>query len=289
MNNLYLNSSMNVKKIFINSILFITLSFWISSCSTPKDVAYFQGIQNAEVFTVAAANEKAIKVEPFDKLSIIVSSQNPALAQMFNLPVYSNSYVNKSSTIGGADYRNYNVGYNEGIAGFTVSAEGTIDYPLLGVIKVEGMTRNELAAFIKGEIMGKGLIKDPIVTVEFLNVGVSVLGEVTRPGRYDLNTDLITIVEALSLAGDLTIQGRRENVTVIRKEGDKVQTYLVDLTNTNDMLNSPAYYLKQGDVVYVEPNNIRKRQTTNNGNNIMNVSFWLSVASLLTTAAVLLK
>lgn len=280
---------MNVKKIFINSILFITLSFWISSCSTPKDVAYFQGIQNAEVFTVAAANEKAIKVEPFDKLSIIVSSQNPALAQMFNLPVYSNSYVNKSSTIGGADYRNYNVGYNEGIAGFTVSAEGTIDYPLLGVIKVEGMTRNELAAFIKGEIMGKGLIKDPIVTVEFLNVGVSVLGEVTRPGRYDLNTDLITIVEALSLAGDLTIQGRRENVTVIRKEGDKVQTYLVDLTNTNDMLNSPAYYLKQGDVVYVEPNNIRKRQTTNNGNNIMNVSFWLSVASLLTTAAVLLK
>lgn len=280
---------MNVKKIFINSILFITLSFWISSCSTPKDVAYFQGIQNAEVFTVAAANEKAIKVEPFDKLSIIVSSQNPALAQMFNLPVYSNSYVNKSSTIGGADYRNYNVGYNEGIAGFTVSAEGTIDYPLLGVIKVEGMTRNELAAFIKGEIMGKGLIKDPIVTVEFLNVGVSVLGEVTRPGRYDLNTDLITIVEALSLAGDLTIQGKRENVTVIRKEGDKVQTYLVDLTNTNDMLNSPAYYLKQGDVVYVEPNNIRKRQTTNNGNNIMNVSFWLSVASLLTTAAVLLK
>lgn len=280
---------MNVKKTFINSILFITLSFWISSCSTPKDVAYFQGIQNAEVFTVAAANEKAIKVEPFDKLSIIVSSQNPALAQMFNLPVYSNSYVNKSSTIGGADYRNYNVGYNEGIAGFTVSAEGTIDYPLLGVIKVEGMTRNELAAFIKGEIMGKGLIKDPIVTVEFLNVGVSVLGEVTRPGRYDLNTDLITIVEALSLAGDLTIQGRRENVTVIRKEGDKVHTYLVDLTNTNDMLNSPAYYLKQGDVVYVEPNNIRKRQTTNNGNNIMNVSFWLSVASLLTTAAVLLK
>lgn len=280
---------MNVKKIFINSILFITLSFWISSCSTPKDVAYFQGIQNAEVFTVAAANEKAIKVEPFDKLSIIVSSQNPALAQMFNLPVYSNSYVNKSSTIGGADYRNYNVGYNEGIAGFTVSAEGTIDYPLLGVIKVEGMTRNELAAFIKGEIMGKGLIKDPIVTVEFLNVGVSVLGEVTRPGRYDLNTDLITIVEALSLAGDLTIQGKRENVTVIRKEGDKVHTYLVDLTNTNDMLNSPAYYLKQGDVVYVEPNNIRKRQTTNNGNNIMNVSFWLSVASLLTTAAVLLK
>lgn len=280
---------MNAKKIFINSILFVTLSFLISSCSTPKDVAYFQGIQNAEVFEVATTADKAIKVEPFDKLSIIVSSQNPALAQIFNLPVYTNSHVSKSSTIGGADYRNYNVGYSEGISGFTVSAEGTIDYPILGVIKVEGMTRNELAAFIKGEIIGKGLIKDPIVTVEFLNVGVSVLGDVSRPGRYDLNTDVITIVEALSLAGDLTIQGKRENVTVIRREGDKVQTYLVNLTDTKDMLNSPAYYLKQGDVVYVEPNSIRKRQTTNNGNNIMNVSFWLSVASLLTTAAVLLK
>ena len=280
---------MKAKKIFVKSILFIILSFWISSCSTPKDVAYFQGIQNAEVLTVASAADKAIKVEPFDKLSIIVSSQNPALSHIFNLPVYSNSHVSKSSTMGEIDYRNYNVGYSEGISGFTVSAEGTIDYPVLGVLKVEGMTRNELAAFIKGEIMGKGLIKDPVVTVEFLNVGVSVLGEVVKPGRYDLNTDVITIVEALSLAGDMTIQGKRENVTVIRKDGDKVQTYLVNLSNAKEMLSSPAYYLKQGDVIYVEPNNIRKRQTTNNGNNVTNISFWLSVASLLTTAAVLFK
>lgn len=280
---------MNAKKIFIRSILFITLILCISSCSTPKDVAYFQGIQNAEVLEVASASDKAIKVQPFDKLSIIVSCQNPALAQIFNLPVYSNSHVSRSSTIVDADYRNYNVGYNDGISGFTVSAEGTIDYPALGVLKVEGMTRNELAAFIKGEIMGKGLIKDPVVTVEFLNVGVSVLGEVVRPGRYDLNTDVITIVEALSLAGDMTIQGQRENVKVIRKDGDKVQTYVVDISDAKGMLKSPAYYLKQGDVVYVEPNNIRKRQTTTNGNNVLNVSFWLSVASLLTTAAVLLK
>ncbi|MDE6636887.1 MAG: polysaccharide biosynthesis/export family protein, partial [Muribaculaceae bacterium] len=170
-----------------------------------------------------------------------------------------------------------------------VSAEGTIDFPILGVLKVEGMTRNELAAFIKGEIMGRGQLKDPVVTVEFINTGVSVLGEVERPGRYDLNSDVLTIVEALSLAGDLTIQGQRENIKVLRQNGDKIQEITVDITDTKKLLQSPAYYLKQGDVVYVEPNNLRKRQTRVNSNNVLNVSFWLSVASLLTTAAVLFK
>lgn len=278
-------------KVTIKSILSgIILGGLISSCAAPKHVAYFQGVENAEVLEVAAAADKAIKVEPYDKLSIIVSSKNPALAQMFNLHVFTNSHVEKDGANGtGSEFRNYNVGYSDGINGFTVSAEGTIDYPVLGVIKVAGMTRNELAAFIKGEIMGRGLIKDPIVTVEFLNVGVSVLGEVKNPGRYDLNTDVLTIVEALSLAGDMTIQGKRDNVMVVRRDGDKVQTYIVDITNAKDMLQSPAYYLKQGDVVYVEPNGMRKRQSTANGTNMTNVSFWLSVASLLTTAAVLFK
>lgn len=280
---------MKVKKILNSTLLCAFFACLVSSCSTPKNVAYFQDVTNAEILEIAGSSEKAIKVEPYDKLSIIVSSQSAGLSQIFNLPVYSNSHVNKSGTIDAADFRAYNVGYSEGITGYTVSAEGTIDFPVLGVIKVEGMTRNELAAFIKGEIVGKGLIKDPIVTVEFLNVGISVLGEVSKPGRYDLNVDRLTLVEAISLAGDLGIQGKRENITVIRRAGDNVQTYVVDITNAKEMLKSPAYYLKQGDVVYVEPNDIRKRQTTNNGNNVTNVSFWLSVASLLTTAAVLLK
>lgn len=281
---------MEVKKIFNSTILFPVLACLIASCSTPKNVAYFQGVQDAEVIEIAASADKEIKVQPHDKLSITVSSKNPVLSQMFNLHVFTNTHAEQSASNGtGSQFRDYNVGYSNGINGFTVSAEGTIDYPVLGVIKVEGMTRNELAAFIKGEIMGRGLINDPVVTVEFLNVGVSVLGEVKEPGRYDLNSDVITLIEAISLAGDMTIQGRRENVMVIRRAGDQVQTYVVDLTNAKEMLKSPAYYLKQGDVIYVEPNNIRKRQTTNNGNNLMNLSFWISVASLLTTAAVLLK
>ena len=281
---------MNIKLLIKSTFTLLVLVCLATSCSAPKNISYFQGAENAEVFEIAAVQNKVIKIEPFDKLSIIVSCKDPALSQVFNLHVFTNSHAQKSGVNGtNSQFRDYNVGYSDGINGFTVSADGTIDYPVLGKIKIAGMTREELSGFIKGELMGRGLIKDPVVTVEFLNVGVSVLGEVKDPGRYDLNADVLTIVEALSLAGDMTIQGNRENVKVVRKDGDKVQTYIVDLTDAKKLLESPVYYLKQGDVVYVEPNAMRKRQSTANGTNFTNVSFWLSVASLLTTAAVLLK
>ena len=279
---------MNIRKTYKGMLCVVGMMCLLASCSTPKNVAYMQGAQNAEIFEIAAAQTKAIKVEPFDKLSIIVTSKDPVLAQMFNLPVFTNSHVQRSSP-NGAPLLEYNVGYNEGITGYTVSAEGTIDFPVLGTLKVAGMTRSELCGFIKGELMGRGLLKDPVVTVEFLNVGVSLLGEVNHPGRYDLNADALTLVEAISLAGDLTINGQRENVKVLRKEGDSVQTFMVDLTDPKGIMNSPVYYLKQGDIIYVEPNSIRKRQTIANGNSVTNVSFWISVASLLTSAAILFK
>lgn len=271
------------------SILYLLLATCLlASCSTPKNVAYMQGMGNNEVIEIVAKESMAIKVRPYDKLSIIVTCKDPALAQMFNMPVYANNHVSRTSP-NGVDFRNYNVSYSEGLTGYTVSEKGTIDFPVLGVIKIEGMTRSELCGFIKGEIMGRGLIKDPQVNVEFLNVGVSLIGEVNRPGRYDLNADVISLVDAIALAGDLTIQGKRTNVKVMRKNGDKIETYIVDLTDSKSLANSPAFYLAQGDIVYVEPNDVRKRQSTANGNNITNVSFWLSVASLLTSAAILFK
>lgn len=280
---------MTNKSTLNGTLLVLVLALIASSCTTPKNITYFQGTENAEVFDIAVAENKAIKVEPFDKLSITVTCMDPSLASMFNLNIISNSSAQRTGYNGSNSYRDYSVGYSDGINGFTVSADGTIDYPVLGKIKVEGMTRNELAAFIKGEIIGRGLIKDPIVTVEFLNVGVSILGEVNSPGRFDMNVDVLTIVDAITLARDLTIQGNRNNIKVLRKDGDKLQTYVVDITDTKNLVNSPAYYLKQGDIIYVEPNDIRKRQTTNNGNSVLNVSFWVSVASLLTSAAILFK
>ena len=281
---------MKIKSIFKGAVCVLVAACMATSCSTPKDITYFQGAQDAEIFEIAALQPSQIKLQPHDKLSITVNCKDPALAQMFNLNVFTNSVSQKAGYSGtGSQYRNYDVGYSDGIQGFTVSPEGTIDYPVLGKIKVEGMTRSELAAFIKGEIMGRGLIKDPVVSVEFLNVGVSLMGEVVHPGRYDLNKDVLTIVEAISLAGDLSIYGKRQNVKVIRQKGNKVETFVVDLTDAKQLVNSPAYYLQQGDIVYVEPNNIRKRQTIANGNSVTNISFWISIASLLTSAAILFK
>lgn len=280
---------MKIKSIFRGTVAAFVAACLVASCSTPKNITYFQGTQDAEVLEIAAEADKEIKIQPYDKLSIMVTCKDPALAKMFNMNVYTNSTQQKSGLNGSDDFRDFGVAYSDGINGFTVAADGTIDYPILGKLKVEGMTRSTLAAFIKGEIMGRGLIKDPVVTVEFLNVGFSVLGEVRTPGRFDLNSDVITILEGISLAGDLNVVGQRQNVKVLRKEGNKVKTYIVDITDAKGLLNSPAYYLKQGDIIYVEPNDIRKRASIANGNNVTNISFWISIASLLTSAILLVK
>ncbi|MDE6342333.1 MAG: polysaccharide biosynthesis/export family protein [Muribaculaceae bacterium] len=279
---------MNLKKFLKSIFIAAGLLVMAGACSTPKNIAYFQDAQNAEIIQIMTSQNREIKVEPHDKLSIVIKSKDPALAQIFNLNVISNYTSHNTAYNGtGADVREYSLSTNEGISTYTVTPQGTIDFPVLGVLKVEGMTRSELAAYIKGEIVGRGLVKDPVVIVEFINTGVSILGEVAHPGRYDMNKDVLTLIEALSLAGDMTIQGKRENVMVLRQTGDTVQTFSIDLTDAKNLASSPAFYLKQGDVIYVEPNNFRKRQTTNNANNVMNASFWLSVASLVATVAVL--
>ena len=254
----------------------------LTGCSTPKDVAYFQDTVET---VIPISNPQQIRIEPNDKLSIIVKSVDSKLSNMFNLPIYTERVGRVSETVTGSDqsmlgsYTNL----SEGMSFYTVSPEGYIDFPVLGNLYVKGMTRSELAGFIKGELMGKDLVKDPIVTVEFLNLGVSIMGEVNSPGRYSIKEDQVNILEALSMAGDLTIQGKRENVAVLREESDGLHSYRVDLTNFQELAGSPAYYLKQGDIIYVEPNDIRKRETTNNGNNVLSTSFWISAAGLLTS------
>ncbi|MDR0657947.1 MAG: polysaccharide export protein, partial [Mediterranea sp.] len=149
------------------------------------------------------------------------------------------------------------------------------------------MSREEVAAFIKETLKSGNLINDPVVTVEFMNLSVSVMGEVNNPGRYNIDKDNITILDALSMAGDLTIHGIREKVLVQRNENGVQRTYEVNLCSAEQLYSSPVYYLQQNDVLYVEPNATKARQSTVNGNNIRSTSFWISLASLLTTITVL--
>ena len=220
-------------------------------------------------------------MRPEDKLSIIVNSRDPQLTDLFNLP-----YVTRQ--LGQSLREDYNAGTNSGVSGYTVDANGEIDFPVLGKIYVAGKTRQEIAETIKGELVKDNLVKDPVVTVEFMNLCISVLGEVNNPGRFGIDRDRVTVLDALGMAGDLTIYGNRNDVLVLRQEGEAQRVYTIDLTSGRQVYSSPAYYLQQNDVVYVKPNEVRARQSTVNGNNVRSTSFWISLASLLTSVAILI-
>lgn len=255
----------------------------IAGCSTPKNVTYFQDATPEAIITASQA--QPFKAKPGDKIIIIVKTRDAAVSALFNNPAFA--VRNNESTAAAGHINKYEPGVStsNSIAAYTVDNKGDIDFPVLGAIHVGGMSRAEIAGFIKGEIMGRELAKDPTVTVEFINSGVSVLGEVLTPGRIDFNKDYMTVTDALALAGDIKITGLRDNVKVLRNIDGKVHTYIVDLTDASKTVSSPAYYLQQDDVIYVEPNNVTKRETIANGNSATNISFWVSLASLLTTVA----
>lgn len=263
---------------------FFLLAVWATfSCSAPSHVTYFQDLRPGESEQkVIAATE--IKVRPGDKLSIIVNSRDPQLTQLFNLPYVTQQIgqVSASKSSGSVS------GSSQGISGYTVDEQGMIDFPVLGKLEIAGKNREEIAAFIKEELLSKNLVKDPVVTVEYMNLCISVLGEVNSPGRYSIDRDKVTLLDAISMAGDLTIYGKREKVLVLREEEGVQHVYGINLCSAEHLYTSPAYYLRQNDVVYVEPNNVRARQSTVNGNNVRSTSFWLSLASFLTTIGVLI-
>ncbi len=272
---------MNRQKILKRCLLLAACAALLSSCATPKEVVYFQDLQQTDG-TLAAVQAKEIRVRPDDKISIIVNSRDPQLTDLFNLPYISRQLGQTLRSVTST------YGQSQGVSGYTVDSEGNIDFPVLGKIHVEGMTREEIGRCIKDELIGQDLVKDPIVTVEFMNLTVSVMGEVAKPGRYAIERDRITILDALSMAGDLTIYGRRDAVMVQRMEGDTLQVYELNLVSGQDVYNSPAFYLQQNDLVYVAPNDVKVRESTVNGNNIRSTSFWISLGSLLTSVAVLI-
>ena len=246
-----------------------------SSCAAPQNIAYFQNkvVDQPEKID----KHSGIVIQPKDMLSIVVSSRNPELVVMFNLPVVS--YQAGSEVVQGS--------YNQRLMGYVVDNNGYIDFPVLGPIKVAGLTRWELSELIKGKLINDGYLTDAVVTVEFMNFKISVLGEVNSPGTYSIEGDKVTILQAISLAKDLTIFGLRENVSVVRERDGERTIYQVDLTNV-DLFNSPAYYLQQNDIVYVEPSKIRARQSTTDDKALRMTSIFVSSGSLLVSVATLI-
>lgn len=246
-----------------------------ASCATEKKISYFQDAQNADSAKIALPSPE-IRLRPEDKVSIVVNCMDAELTTLFNLP-YITRYV------GGQVTTNMS-GSGHGVSCYIIDQDGNIDFPVLGPIHIAGMTRNEVTSYIKNELVSRNLVNDPVVTVEYANLQYSVLGEVKIPGQYNINSDKVTILEALSKAGDMTINGRRQNVMVLREDSlGNVMTYRVNMTSIDSVTNSPVYYLCQNDMIYVEPTKKRARESTANGNVFASPSFWISTASAIAT------
>ena len=257
-----------------NILYLIVALFFLSSCVAPKNIAYFQNrlVDQPEQID----KHGGIVIQPKDMLSIVVSSKNPELVVMFNLPVVS--YQAGSEVV--------TSGYQR-LMGYVVDNEGYIDFPVLGRLKVSGLTRWELSEMIKNRLIDDGYLTDCVVTVEFMNFKVSVIGEVNSPGTYTIEGDKVTVLQAISLARDLTIFGQRENVTVIRENEGERTMYQINLCDVS-MFDSPAYYLQQNDIVYVEPSEIRARQSTTDDKALRMTSIFVSSGSLLVSVASLI-
>lgn len=252
----------------------------LSACSSTKDITYFQDLNPGYESTIADITP--IKLRPNDKLSIVVSTSDPRLNALFNLPVARQRLSsNPTSDISGA------ANYDTEITPYTIDKDGNIQFPVLGKLHIGGMTREEVAEYIRRELVSRDLAKNPIVTADFLNLSVSVMGEVSRPGRVGINREDFTILQALAGAGDLTIYGRRDNIRVLREENGVQKVYSVNLNSGKELAKSPVYYLQQNDVVYVEPNATKARQSTPNGNTWLTPTFWISIASFAMTVALL--
>lgn len=251
--------------------LLLCMAVFFTACTSTKKIIYLQDVVPLKQQEIEQKYEVIIHGD--DLLAIMVNSRDPELAMPFNMPMVTFQL----GTLGSSGQQR--------ILGYLVDTNGDIDFPILGRIHAEGLTRMQLTELIKNKLIEGDLIKDPIVTVQFLNFKISVMGEVSRPGSFTISGDRITLLEALSMAGDLTIYGRRDRVGVIRENNGKRTILFHDLRSA-DIFNSPCYYLQQNDIVYVEPNKAKSGQSSINQNNSIGV--WVSVISLLTTIAVLI-
>lgn len=244
----------------------------LTSCSQYKKISYFQDVDHLNGINTSAVQE--ITFRPKDRLSIVVNCKDPQLSGLFNLPFVTQRIM------GSGDQNSLAEEETGQISSYTIDTDGNIDFPTIGKIHVAGLTRNELAVLIKDEIESRNQAKDPVVIVDFLNLNFTLMGEVRNPGVYGIYKDQLTLVEAIGYGGDFTIDGRRDNVLVLRMEDGKQKSYRVNMNSIQNVVQSPVYYLQQDDVIYVEPTKTRAKQATVNGNRLRSVSFWVSVGSL---------
>ncbi len=217
-------------------LLFIGIIIFCSSCGTSKNVSYFDDLDVYLQKEVAMSDSlHAIRIKPNDQLGIVVSSVNPQAVAPFNLPVMTQSGLTQSS-----------------LPSYLVDSEGLINFPTLGKIRLEGLSTEEAVDLLQTRL--EDYVKDPIVNVQILNFRVSVLGAVNAPGPFYFTGQRVSILDAIANARDLTLFGQRDNVLLIRENGNKKEFIRFDLTKGSSVFSSKYFYLQQNDIVYVESN-----------------------------------
>ncbi len=256
----------------LNYLLGTLATVWLmAACTTPKNVVYFQDVVPGETeFTEAPALE--IRLRPKDEIYIQVHCQDSRLTELFN--INNNGQSGYSGT-------NRNTGY-------LVDLDGNINFPVLGKLHVAGLTREEVMTLIHDRLESENLAKEPVVTVQYLNLYVNVLGDVGGAGRCEIDKDHMTLIDVLSESGDLQLTGKRRNVMVLRNEDGVRRAYTVDLCSAESVYSSPVYFVQQDDQIYVEPNGTKIRSTTVNGTLFHSFTFWLSMASTISSLCVLI-
>lgn len=234
------------------SITFLLILFVLASCSSKRNLVYFSDLQDSVAYQAAIQNRESPRIQTDDVLSITVSTLNAESNVLFNsgtlVPMTSNTPAGISKT--------------EVQEGYLVDANGEINFPVAGKVKLTGLTKEEARAKMEATV-GK-YVKDPIINIRFLNFKVTVIGEVMHPSSFTIPNEKINVLEALGMAGDMTPFGKRENVLVIREKDGQRNIERLNL-NSKEVFASPYFYLQQNDVVYVEPDNKEKSaQTTTN-------------------------
>lgn len=262
----------NLMKKFFLPIVVLTMVVLLGSCSSGKDVPYFQNIDE-----VSLAGSKGLydaKIMPKDMLTITVSTTDPAAAAPFNLSV--------GNTVGASGQLSNGAG---NLQGYLVDNDGNINFPVIGHMHVQGMTKSQCQDMIREKLLPfMAATENPIVTVRMSSYRVTVTGEVNRPGVIPVSTEKMSIVEALAQAGDLTVYGKRDNIMLIR-EDETGQKKMVRL-NMNDanLINSPYYYLQQNDIIYVQPNSVKAK----NAGIGPSTTLWFSFIGIVTSISSLL-
>ena len=245
----------------------------LKSFSAPRDAEGLAARSADEQIKIA--QDYQIRIKPLDRLTVVVNSRDPELAAPFNTSTSFNSLTGTPLSTYSSNATSLQIR--------TVDEDGNLDMPIIGPIQCKGKTRSELAQEITDKIREGGYIRDPTVNIQFADMKISVIGEVARPGQYNITNDRISLLDALSLAGDLTIYGVRSDIKVIREENGVRTTATLDLTS-QDIYDSPYFYLQQNDVVYVKPNKYRAQA----GEISQNRSFYISLVSTAVSVATLI-